>query len=179
LHCADWSTFNDPREGFFEYSLADQAKADAIVKAKTHYKICCLSKSINSRLVWAHYASGFDGLAIEVELPDGDHNQRFYDVIYEHGLPTPSQQPHLGPDALALSYLQRKDDEWTYEDEVRIIPKNEWYRLPTRVKCVIVGHRFNSPLLRALRYVCERENITLKSTQVNDQAVVAVDCFDL
>jgi hypothetical protein len=179
LHCADWSTFNDPREGFFEYSLNDRAKADAIVQAKTHYEVCCLSKTIKSRLLWAHYASGFDGLAIEVELPDRDRNRKFFDVIYEPHLPSLSNQPHLGLDDLALSYLKRKDDEWTHEDEVRIIQKPDWYPLRTRVKSVIVGHRFNMALLRALRYVFERDNIKLKRTRIEDDGVVAEDCPDL
>jgi hypothetical protein len=83
LHCADWSTFNDPREGFFEYAPAYAQKLQAIRSAKTRYRICCLSKSIGSRLLWAHHASGFDGLAIEVELPAHEHGNRYYDVTYE------------------------------------------------------------------------------------------------
>ena len=113
-----------------------------------------------------------------MELPDRDHNLSFFDITYEPSLPSPSHQPHLGPNDLALSYLKRKDDEWTYEDEVRIIHKREWYRLPTSVKCVIVGHRFNRPLLRALRYVFERQNIKLKRTRIEDHGVVADDCLD-
>jgi hypothetical protein len=39
-------------------------------------RICSLSKTFDSHLLWAHYASGFSGLAVEVELPDHAHNVR-------------------------------------------------------------------------------------------------------
>jgi hypothetical protein len=176
LHCADWSTFNDPREGFFQYSPADQQKLQALRNAKQRYRICCLSKTIESRLLWAHYASGFDGLAIQVELPDHDHDVRIYDVTYEDVLPDVAYHPGIMIDDLALSFLRRKDREWGYEDEVRIIQQDEWYELSGPVKRIIVGHRFNKSLLRALRLVCSQENIVLKCTNIQDQGVVAVDC---
>jgi hypothetical protein len=111
LHCADWSTFNDPREGFFHYSPADRQKLNALRLAKQRYRICCLSKTMESRLLWAHYASGFDGLAIQVELPDDDHPITIHDVNYEDVLPDAALHPGAFADELALSFLQRKDRE--------------------------------------------------------------------
>ncbi len=59
---------------------------------------------------------------------------------------------------------------------MRIIQPDEWYPLPTPVRRVIVGHRFDKSLLRALRLVCERQNIDLKCTNVEDEGVVQIDC---
>jgi hypothetical protein len=173
LHCADWTKFNDPREGFFEYSLADKQKAQAIRSAKRQYRICCLSKSVGSRLLWAHYASGFDGLAIEVELPDDRNNGPIYDVNYEWSLPNADAQ-FGDPDTLALSFLRRKDKEWCYENEVRIIQGNVWYQFNSPVRRIIVGHRFNRSLLKKLRLVCQERNIELQRTSIQNQAVIAV-----
>jgi hypothetical protein len=173
LHCPDWSTFNDPREGFFEYSAADSQKAEAIIRAKTRYRICCLSKSIESRLLWAHYAAGFDGLAVELELPDNQYG--IHHVTYDFKLPHVAQQYDLGLDDMALSFLKRKDHEWVYEKEVRIIQESEWYPLSTPVKKVVVGHRFDKPLLQNLRTVCERKSIDLKCTSIENEGVRAID----
>lgn len=175
LHCADWTTFNDPREGFFEHSRGDNQKAQAIRSAKRRYRICCLSKSFGSRLLWAHYAAGFDGLAIELDLPPQSDYGPIFDVSYEQALPNADLQPG-DFDAIALSFLRRKDREWCYEDEVRIIQDDIWYHLNIPVQRIIVGHRFNKALLKALRLVCQDQNIELKCTNIDDREVVAVDC---
>jgi hypothetical protein len=92
--------------------------------------------------------------------------------------------PDLGPqfnwnfDEMALSFLSRKDREWQYEDEVRIIQAEEWYPFLTAVNRVIVGHRFNKALLRALRIVCERQSIALQWTSIENERVISVDCPD-
>src|SRR5260370_27481511 len=125
LHCADSSTFNDPRDGFFEYSPNYNQNIQAIRNAKMRYRICCLSKSMSSRLLWAHYASGFDGLAIEVDIPTPDH--RVYDVNYNDVLPNVALHNGMLLDDMALAFLRRKDHEWEYEDEVRIIQPEEWF----------------------------------------------------
>src|SRR5687767_8173034 len=93
LHCADWTTFNDPREGFFRYTQGDTQKANAIRTAKRRFRICCLSKSYSSRLLWAHYAAGFDGLAIEVNIPEPSDFGPGYEVSYEDGLPHADLHP--------------------------------------------------------------------------------------
>lgn len=78
LFCSEWVNLNDPMEGMFAYSVGlkpgfDVAKrVMGITNAKRKYKICSLSSTYDSHLLWAHYAGGFDGVAIEVELPDND-----------------------------------------------------------------------------------------------------------
>src|ERR1043165_9049204 len=111
LHCADWTTFNDPREGFFEYSSRDNQKAQAIRSAKGRYKVCCLSQTFGSRLLWAHYAAGFDGMAIEIDIPTPADDERIYHVKYNDSLPNASR--YRGNfDDIALAFLSRKDRDW-------------------------------------------------------------------
>jgi len=125
--------------------------------------------------LWAHYAAGFDGLAIELDLPPQSDYGPIFDVSYEQALPNADLQPG-DFDAIALSFLRRKDREWCYEDEVRIIQDDIWYHLNIPVQRIIVGHRFNKALLKALRLVCQDQNIELKCTNIDDREVVAVDC---
>lgn len=77
LYCGDWRSMNDPMEGLFMYPTRGdvpqvQERIKGIGDAKSAYRVCSLSADFQSHLLWAHYASGFDGLAIEVELPDND-----------------------------------------------------------------------------------------------------------
>jgi hypothetical protein len=182
LHCSDWSTLNDPMEGRFRYEpfsperVQYAERLQQIIDGKKAYRVCSLSKTYHSRLLWAHYASGFDGLAIEVELPIEDDKGEIHDMIYQDRLPTVDLKRNLQSKDKALSILTHKHTEWSYEEEIRIIKeKHEWYKLSTPVKCIIVGHRFNEALLEALRIVCEQKGISLKGTRVQKQGVVAVE----
>lgn len=65
--------------------------------------------------------------------------------------------------------LTHKHIEWNYEEEVRIIQKTEWYELRNPVRRIIIGHRFNEALFQALRIVCERKDITLNRTRVDER----------
>src|SRR5262249_29405140 len=49
---------------------------DEIIRSKKGLLVCALSQTFDCHLLWAHYASGFRGLAIEVDLPDDDRNVR-------------------------------------------------------------------------------------------------------
>ena len=180
LRCSDWSTLNDPMEGRFLHSEhAENSRLREITDGKKIYRICALSKTYASRLLWAHYASGFDGLAVEVELPMHHPGSQIHNVIYEDALPTVDVERNVSPLDAALYILTHKHSEWDYEKEIRIFQeKKEWYKLPKPVKCIIVGHRFNEALLEALRIVCARKRIILKHTRVEETGVVAVDWTD-
>ena len=134
LHCSDWRKLNDPMEGKFGYSYrtTDEQdhsnEVDEIINHKRELVICSLSKTFNSHLLWAHYASGFSGLAIEVELPDGAHNVRVveYCGVFGHV----SFDRVINPEQAAEEILSSKYQEWRYEQEVRILQRDEWYAYP-------------------------------------------------
>jgi hypothetical protein len=76
LHCADWRNLNDPMEGMFAYSYRStderdySEQVDEIIRHKERLLVSSLSRTFDCHLLWAHYASGFAGLAVEIELPD-------------------------------------------------------------------------------------------------------------
>src|SRR5712672_221559 len=80
LYCSDWQSLNDIVEGTPVISCAPgreryfQAHADAVQKHMKGLRVCSLSLTFNSHLLWAHYASAWDGLAVEVEVPDVSEN---------------------------------------------------------------------------------------------------------
>ena len=78
LFCSDWKMLNDPMEGMFVFSHQTSDGYDykkeiqQIIEEKKRLKVCSLSATYESHLLWAHYAGGFDGCAIEIEIPDND-----------------------------------------------------------------------------------------------------------
>lgn len=177
LHCSDWRQLNDPMEGMFGYSSRatdEQDHSDQvadIIRHKKNLLICSLSRTFDCHLLWAHYASGFEGMAIEVELPDNALNVRV--VQYRGGFAHVSFGDVFNAERAAEEILSSKYKEWKYEKEVRILQPGKWYSLPTPVRRIIAGHRMHPAVLSALQIVCERKNITLRRTGIGDEGIDA------
>lgn len=177
LYCADWRNLNDPMEGMFAYSYGDREERDVkeevakLIEQKRQIKICSLSSTFDCHLLWAHYASGFDGLAVEVELPDDD--VRIKPVRYGGVFASVAFGQRRPSHELAEQVLSSKYQEWAYEREIRVLHHGEWYHFEKPVKRIIAGHRMNPALFKALQIVCERQNITLCRTGIGDEGIDA------
>ncbi len=178
LYCSDWSILNDPLEGYYCYSPHDSHRASLLTNTKKKYRICALSKTYGKRLLWSHYANGFDGVAVEVDLPTGDLGRTFYDVIYQSRHPEADLHDNQSLDEKALYILKHKHADWAYEEEVRIIQQEQYYELVKPVKSIIVGDCFNAERLRELHLLCEQHTIALKCARLEDEGVFAIDCRD-
>ena len=177
LFCADWTRLNDPMEGIFSYShyTTDETDysvlLDEIKVEKKRIKICSLSKTFDCHLLWAHYANGFSGMAIEVELPD--KSSEVTEVTYRGVFAHIELHNQKIPSQTAQMILSSKYKEWEYEKEVRILSQDQWYKLQIPVRRIIVGHRMNPSLFEALRIVCEYKGIVLDRTGIGDEGIDA------
>lgn len=176
LYCADWSTLNDPMEGIFAYSYKAKnekdytSQIDEIQIEKKKIRICSLSSTFDCHLLWAHYAAGFSGMAIEIEFPDvSDLNQVKYEGVFAH-LDIADEDL---PSSTARKVLLSKYIEWAYEKEVRILHDSQWYLLPSPVRRIIVGHRMNPSLFEAMRIICEHKKIKIHRTGIGDEGIDA------
>ena len=178
LYCANWKECNDPTEGLFFYQHSLTSDIDVINKrvndiemAKNKYKICSLSLTFDSFLLWAHYAGGFDGVAIEVELPDDDPNIRkvesrgIFDFV--------DMAKFTEEDDVARRLLFSKHIDWSYEKEIRILNESEWYKLKFPITRVIAGARMGKALFEVLNIVCTSKNITLNKVGIGDEGIDA------
>lgn len=177
LWCSDWRRLNDPMEGMFSYSTRSSDEQDRseqvaeIIRYKRNLKICSLSRTFDSHLLWAHYASGFEGLAIEVELPDEAPEVRV--LTYRGVFAQIRIDGELDAERTAEEVLSSKYKEWEYEQEVRIVQQGDWYRLSRPVRRIIAGHRMQPAVLDALQIICERKDITLNRTGIGDEGIDA------
>jgi hypothetical protein len=132
--------------------------------------VCSLSLTFDSHLLWAHYASAWDGLAVEIEIPD--LSPEVYRVEYG-GFMCPIDPDRHTVAEEAIRVLSSKHFEWSYEKEVRIITESQWFNLASPVRRVIVGSRMNPAMLEALQIICERKNIALARTGIGDEGIDA------
>jgi hypothetical protein len=110
-------------------------------------------------------------LAIEVELPERANNVKV--VEYRGVLGHVIFDRVINPEQAAEEILASKYNEWVYEQEVRILQREEWYALETPVKRVIAGHRMDPAVFEALRIICENRKIILTRTGIGDEGIDA------
>jgi hypothetical protein len=182
LYCSDWRILNDPLEGRFSYSYPTLSEysgnplktdhfdelAEQIVDQKQRKKVCSLSLSAESKLLWAHYASGFTGLAIEVELPDADPRIRRVDYS---GACDVDMEVFTGTDSAVTQILSSKFSEWKYEHEVRIIQDEVWFQMTEPVSRVICGPRMNDAMFEALHIVCSAKAIPISRMHLDEAGI--------
>lgn len=111
FYLASKKQLNDPIE------LPTLSKLDSDNLIDTNYRICSLSNNNNSMLMWSHYAQEHQGIMVEYwfggEFPCGVGVEK---VSY-----VDESKRNLEKDLYFFNqYLLTKNNDWSYEDEVRI-----------------------------------------------------------
>jgi hypothetical protein len=116
--CSYFWELNDPVEGLF---FANTKLLKIIYNMKIMYKICSFSgiNGFKNPLLWGYYASGFKGIAIEIEI-----NSRYiYQIQYVSEIfPTIIKENNIN-DKHIQDILTRKLIGWQHEDEFRFLMK--------------------------------------------------------
>ena len=81
LYCGRADQLNDIREGDLrvgndrgrEHQVIEYG--DAVSTQLKELRVCALTRSFDNHLLWAHYADGWSGLAVEVEVDDTEGNR--------------------------------------------------------------------------------------------------------
>ncbi len=140
-----------------------------ITEAKRKYKICSLSATYDSHLLWAHYAGGFAGVAIEIELPEND--PRIKKVEARGVFAFVDLESALDEDAVAKTILFSKYEEWAYEKEIRILHDQTFFKLKKPIKRVIAGHRMPKALFQVLNITCNGLGITFNKIGIGERGL--------
>lgn len=177
LYCADWRRLNDPMEGMFAsvHREAERPYVQQVVMgirdAKRRYKVASLAGTFDCHLLWAHYAGGFDGVAIELDLPDNDPMVR--PVLYRGVFSSVDIDNLNTEDEAAQAVLFSKYREWSYEQEIRILHDQDYFPLHAPVRRVIAGHRMGEALFDALHLVCDKLGIEVRRAGIGDEGIDA------
>lgn len=104
-------------------SLNDPYESNSICEENCDdYRVVCLSRSRNKKLMWSHYADGHRGCSIKIELPN---NYGLNDCLLKRVQYT---SKYISKDSLdadeIVNSLYTKDKKWDYELEVRAVYSN-------------------------------------------------------
>lgn len=143
FYLASKKQLNDPIE------LPILSKLDSNNLIDTNYRICSLSNNNNSMLMWSHYAEEHQGIMVEYwfggEFPCGVGVDK---VSY-----VDESKRNLEKDLYVFNqYLLTKNNDWSYEDEVRIF---------TNAKEKIYFENFNYPNTDRTKINASIRSITL------------------
>jgi len=78
LYCCRADQLNDIREGDLRVGndrgreLQIIEYGDAVARQLKELRVCALTKSFDNHLLWTHYANGYSGVVIEVEVDKAD-----------------------------------------------------------------------------------------------------------
>lgn len=178
FYCSDVSTLNDIREGSMSvnphinrgimWNYPDDIKTEV-----SKFKVCSLSTILDHHLMWAHYADGYKGVVIEVDIDDIDFDY----VLYSNEAIKYEELKYSNDIEInAKKVLNTKYKDWEYEKEARIIQKQRFFDLKYPISKVIVGPRTSPLIVSVLKSICVKQGIILEKMVISDTGTL---CFDL
>jgi hypothetical protein len=180
FYAPKYCELNDPMEGYFvTLKKTHKDRRKKIKKILKQRRILCFSKKYNDVLLWAHYANGFKGICIKVEIEPCNGNEVLevnYDMFpfsyilsndlddeYDNGWPR--------------KVFKEKAKPWTYEDEIRILTENKYVAcpLPIKIEAVYFGVRIDPQLKKKLLSIIPA-NIECYNTRISEDEDGVVLC---
>ena len=152
--CSKFSELNDPMEGSFTASNAEII--DSIYNEKEIYKICSFSneEAFSNPIMWGHYANGFKGVVIEVEISSAKVKR----IEYVDEIPSLEA---FDPQEKVEKILTTKLLPWKHECEYRFLERGNTNRIKIG-KITALG--FGDPYERARN----KENIVRNSSVLKE-----------
>lgn len=122
LYAAKYNELNDIREGHYMHDGSlKKITIDDIREIKENTRICSVTTNYKSQPMWVHYADNHTGVVIGFRIKD--NNVRHEKVKYT-GIKKSVNNNLSNIQSLADDILMHKEQDWKYEEEVRIL-KNE------------------------------------------------------
>ncbi|MFM5248397.1 DUF2971 domain-containing protein [Aeromonas hydrophila] len=150
--CSSWDALNDPLEGRYEAFFGSKF-IDKVNKKRNEWRICALSESIDNFLLWSHYAAGHKGIAIEIEI--SETHQDLAKITYSPFSPLFTEVSESNLEQRHL--FEVKSKEWMYEEEFRIICKEEYFKLPNPIRKIYIGPKVPLDRVEVLKSILPKQ----------------------
>ncbi len=183
LYAAHFEDLNDPMEGDFDKNYADRAYLESIMEEMDSIRVCSLSKNMHNSILWAHYADGFKGICIEIEIDESILTP--HEITYSGFTPIPSEgdrgvygtEDEMHPYDWAIASLKGKYDAWKYEDEYRIFSQDAYIKNGVNITAIYLGTRIEDMHMDLIHKLCS-DDIEIKKTIILESTVIPVVEFD-
>ncbi len=70
-----------------------------------------------------------------------------------------------------LKILSTKQEEWNYEEEIRIIQNSDYYDINGRIRRVICGSRMAPSMYQAISVICETRQIPVSMMHIDHEGI--------
>jgi len=159
---------NDPMEGLFNYYPETKKEyLDDIKEGKKKLRICSFSEDPLNILLWAHYADGFKGICIEVEINDAPLDFDIKKVEYvSTRLLFHNKASHM-ISVLPEMILSQKAKSWSVEKEVRLLSNNQYIRDGIKITGILLGVSIPDILKKALTQLAAPD-VQIRETYIGD-----------
>lgn len=171
LFCSPYYRLNDPFEGQFRvasYTIAgspgnyrrveylSDADIETFIDAEdANFRVCSLTKTYEDVRLWALYAGGHRGVAIEIDAEGLRPRPR--KVYYKRKLATYRHRAGYVMPVTPAKALSQKTTHWSYEKEYRLITTKEYIEIPGCIKRVIAGPRCNRTDIEILKRLVAKQ----------------------
>jgi len=160
FYLASSEQLNDPIELPYDSLSADKTN----LFLRPNFRLASFSNNENSMLMWSHYAENHTGLMVEYcfegELPEGVGIQK---VSYSHTTKRYKEKKHY----LFNQYMLTKNEDWSYEKEVRLFAykKDKIYyekvsypikidnKANVYIKSITVGYKFPESTIKVIQSI--------------------------
>lgn len=177
LFAADFKNLNDPMEGDLNRDYTSSEYYKIITDEMSKIKMCSLSSDMNNPILWAHYADGFKGICIEVEIDESILTP--YEITYSEFNPIPSEgyrgfqgkDEEMTPHDWAMTALRGKYEAWTYENEYRLFSDSKYISEGLTITAIYIGLR-TSEVYKKLIHQLLPDKVEIKETIILDTNTV-------
>jgi hypothetical protein len=159
LYAAKYTELNDPMEGIFRHRGLHKDILAKLKEEKEILRICSFSRKCNDSLMWAHYANGEKGIAIGIKeecLAFPVIRNVNYSGIMEH----------VTANTMVQDILSCKNQEWCYEQEVRVFTKKEYINI--EIEEIIMGSRITSEHEKIIKKLKDKIGYDFEITKLRD-----------
>jgi len=121
-----------------------------ILRKGKKLRICSFSKDPKNILLWSHYADGFKGICIEVEIDDNSSDFDLVEVKYESTRVLFSNKAARLKGEMPRIILSRKAKNWSVEKEVRALSSNQYLQYGIKITGILLGLRIPDILKKVI-----------------------------
>ena len=174
FYAAQFRELNDPMEGLFYAPTIPEPLQQEIRTALEQWRVCSFSQKWEDPVPWAHYAGGFKGICIEVEIKY-EGGRFWHPIEYVESRQIVDTGNYDLSRLLPYFLLKTKIKEWTYESEMRAIIKDEYLCFGDwiRVTRVLLGVRTPRCMLRLIRQVTP-PSVSVWTTRLTNENKIEV-----
>ena len=167
FYAAQFYDLNDPMEGLFDVAKGTKQRyINAIKDGKRRLKVCSFSQDMANILLWAHYADGFRGICIEIDVNDSEDFE-VTEVTYSPFRVFISDDSRDQLNIMPQNILSVKAEAWEYEDEVRILTNGSHVKNDFQLKAIYLGLRTPDVLKKSIARLAP-EGVPIFETVLSD-----------